>query len=324
MPTIEFPRLAAPPRVRSAALDVVRVVGLAAVVLGHVSTEGMVRPLLYSWHVPVFFVISGYLWRSSRPVGDEVRRRARSLLVPYVLWLAIVTVAWAVFSAVVAGGLSLPDPIALALGGSRIGGQYAAFWFVTALFAAVVAMRALSAVRPWLPVVVGSAAVGVATVAPELVSTIPWSAGVGLIALVFLAFGRWLAEVRHRVRAPLELGVVLVLGGLAMTASGLVEPVDLKVADVGTPVAGLAVAAAVSAGLILVAEVLAPRLPSWAAGAATAIASAAMPVILTHALVIAAGRAMGAPGALILVVALVVPVALGLLLARTRRGRLLL
>lgn len=323
MPTTEFPRLAAPPRVRSVALDLVRVVGIAAVVLGHVSTEGLIRPLVYSWHVPVFFVISGYLWRRSRPLGDEVRRRSRSLLVPYVLWLVIVAAAWTGFTALV-GTASPPDPVALALGGANIGGQYAAFWFVTALFAAVVAMRALSAVRPWLPAVVGLAAVGLATVRPELLAVLPWSIGVGLIALVFLAVGEWLARVRHRVRAPLELGVVLVLGGLMATASGLVAPVDLKVADVGTPVAGVLAAAAISCGLILVAESLAHLVPEWAARAATAVAGVAMPVILGHALIIAAGRLVGVPGPVLLVLALLVPIAVGLLLARTRAGRVLL
>ncbi|WP_067950118.1 acyltransferase family protein [Agromyces sp. NDB4Y10] len=323
MPTIEFARLAAPPRVRSVALDLVRLVGLVAVVLGHVSAEGLLRPLLYSWHVPVFFVISGYLWRRSRPLGDEVHRRTRSLLVPYALWLLIVTAAWAAITSL-AGATSMPDPVALLMGGSAIGGQYAAFWFVTALFAAVVAMRALSAVRPWLPAVVGVAAVAVATVRPELVAELPWSVGVGLMALVFLAVGEWLRQVRHRVRAPLELGVVLVVGGLALAGSGLVAPVDLKAADVGTPVAGVLVAAAISCGLILVAESLAHRVPEWLGRAATTVAGVAMPVILGHALVIMAGRLVGAPSLLVFATALAVPILVGLLLARSRAGRILL
>lgn len=323
MPTTEYPRLAAPPRVRSVALDVVRVVGLVAVVLGHVSTEGLIRPLVYSWHVPLFFVISGYLWRRSRPVGDEVRRRTRSLLVPYALWLVIVTAAWAAITGLV-GTAAFPDPVSLVLGGANIGGQYAAFWFVTALFAAAVAMRALSAVRPWLPAVTGLAAVGLATVQPGLLALLPWSIGVGLIALVFLVVGDGLARIRHLVRAPLELGVALVVGGLACAASGLVAPVDLKVADVGTPVAGVLVAVAISCGLILAAESLAHRVPDRAARAATAIAGVAMPVILGHALIIAAGRLVGVPGSVLLVVALVVPIGVGLVLRRTRAGRLLL
>ncbi|MGR0220210.1 acyltransferase family protein [Agromyces sp. ZXT2-6] len=315
--------LAAPPRARSVALDVVRAVGLVAVVLGHVWANELVRPLLFSWHVPVFFVISGYLWREGRPLGEEVRRRTRSLLVPYVLWLAIVTAAWAAFTALVVS-MRLPDPVALILGGSRIGGQYAAFWFVTALVAAVVAMRALSAVRPWLPAVVGVLAIAVATVQPDVVRWIPWSVGVGVMALLFLAVGDGLRRVRHRVPAPLVLGVVLVVAGLVLAGSGVVAPVDLKAADVGTPIAGVAVAVAISCGLIFVAESLAHRVPEWAGRAATAVAGVAMPVILGHALIIEAGRLVGVPGPVIFVLALLVPIVLGLLLARTRPGRLLL
>jgi acyltransferase len=323
MPTIEFPRLAASLRVRSAALDLVRVVGLVAVVLGHVWTDGLMRPLLYSWHVPVFFVISGYLWRRSRPLGDEVRRRTGSLLVPYVAWLLLVTVAWAVFTSAV-GIMSLPDPVALVVGGSAIGGQYAAFWFVTALFVAVVAMRALSSVQPWLPAVVGVAAVGLATVQPDLVRQLPWSMGVGAVALAFLAVGDGLRRVRHRLRAPLESGLVLVVAGLVLAGSGLVAPVDLKYADVGTPVAGVLVGAAISCGLILVAESLEHRVPDGAARAVAAVAGVAMPVILGHALIISAGQLVGAPSGVVFATALVVPILIGLLLARSRTGRLLL
>ena len=47
--------------------DLVRIVGLAAIVIGHVySAEHEVRLATYTWHVPVFFILSGYLWQPGR------------------------------------------------------------------------------------------------------------------------------------------------------------------------------------------------------------------------------------------------------------------
>ncbi|GAA2040666.1 hypothetical protein GCM10009819_27800 [Agromyces tropicus] len=313
-------RSVAPVATRSAGIDALRVVGVVAVVFAHIWAGGLTHAAIYSWHVPVFFVLSGYLWREGRTLGDEVRRRARSLLVPYALWLVVVTAAWAAFTAVV-GTMQLPDPTALLLGGARIGGQYAAFWFVTALFVAAIAMRALSAIAVWVPPVVGALVLAVAYVQPEWVRWVPWSAGVALAALVFVSAGDGLRRIRDRVAAPLPIGAALVVGGLALTISGIVPPVDMKAADFGAPIVSVVVSAAISCGLILVFEGVQDRFPTGLARSATRLAGLAMPVILFHAFFIAAGHVLGAPGIVIFAFALGVPIATGLLLLRTRWGR---
>ena len=67
-----------------------RVVGTVAIVLGHI--EGL-KPLpdyVYPWHVPLYFMLSGWLWRpGSRAFGSEVRVRAKTLLLPLWLQLAV-------------------------------------------------------------------------------------------------------------------------------------------------------------------------------------------------------------------------------------------
>ncbi|MFC9917646.1 acyltransferase family protein [Agromyces binzhouensis] len=315
-------RSVAPVATRSAGIDALRVVGVVAVVFAHIWAGGLTHQAIYSWHVPVFFVLSGYLWREGRSIGEEVRRRARSLLLPYALWLVVVTVAWAGFTAVV-GTMQMPDPVALVLGGARIGGQYAAFWFVTALFVAAVAMRALSAVATWLPLAVGAVVLGVAYVQPEWVRWVPWSAGVGLAALVFVSAGDGLRRYRDRVGAPLPIGLALVGVGLALTVSGVVPPVDMKAADFGAPIVSVVVSAAISCGLILVFEGVQERFPSWVSRGAIALAAVAMPVILGHAFFIAAGNVVGARSIAVFAFALTVPVVAGLLLRRSRWGRLL-
>ena len=73
-------------RRRDVSLDVVRILGLFAVLVGHVWYVPSVMLFTYSWHVPVFFVLAGYLWRDERTPAEDLRRRVRSIVEPYVTW----------------------------------------------------------------------------------------------------------------------------------------------------------------------------------------------------------------------------------------------
>ncbi len=59
-------------------IDLIRLLGLIAVVAGHVWAS---RPI--AGYVAIFFVLSGYLWSSQRDLREEVRYRAWTLLIPY-------------------------------------------------------------------------------------------------------------------------------------------------------------------------------------------------------------------------------------------------
>jgi len=66
---------------------------------------------LFRFRIPILFIISGYLYalHDSKPYGERIRKRARTLVVPYLLWSAIglaftyVLQLWPESSAVVAG-----------------------------------------------------------------------------------------------------------------------------------------------------------------------------------------------------------------------------
>lgn len=264
-------------RRRSAAIDAVRVLGVAAVVAGHVWADAvpMVRALLYSWHVPVFFVLSGYL-ATQAPVTLLARRRAISLLLPYVTWLALIT-------ALFPGAVPLPD---LLLGGAYLPRPYSAFWFVTALFVAVI----LAALLERFPIGWQWASAGVLLLVAYLVgpglAQVPLAAAVGASCVVFVLAGRWLRRVRDRVDRPLLVGMIAVAGGLLLAVTGVVRPLELKGADFGTPVASVLVAVMISFGLILVAEAALRGLGARASGVVTRIALGGFMVVLTHAAVL--------------------------------------
>ena len=79
---------AAQERVRLPYLDAARGLAILLVVLGHIwETEQPLPVLIYSFHVPLFFIISGslaaYTKQEQRPFGRLIMARLKSLLIPY-------------------------------------------------------------------------------------------------------------------------------------------------------------------------------------------------------------------------------------------------
>lgn len=304
---------------RSVAVDAVRVLGIIAIVAGHAWD---VRPFaqagFYTWHVPVFFFLTGYLWKSGRTVGFELRRRARTLLVPYLGWLVIVTVVWLGFRASLGEPPDVDLLSRLPLGGNAISRPYSAFWFVTCLFVAAVLLRWLDGVHPLAAWFV--AGVGVAWCIGDrgLIANIPASAGTATAAIAFVLLGRGFRELRSSVARPAVLGALMLGLAWLLGWTGALDPLNMKAGNLGTPVLSLLMAAAISAGLLLLAEVTEPRAPRVVKAVVAEVAACALPVILLHTLSLAITARLGMPSSKsTFLIALLVPLAIGVVLRRT-------
>lgn len=72
-------------------LDFAKGVGIILMILGHCYSEGnggTLKIWFYSFHMPLFFLVSGMLAQSKErsPFGHFICKRARSLLLPYFIW----------------------------------------------------------------------------------------------------------------------------------------------------------------------------------------------------------------------------------------------
>lgn len=263
------------PQQRSAGIDAVRLLGILAVVVAHAVTIEPVRTGAYVWHVPIFFFLTGYLWKSGRSLRDEAASRWRTLGVPYIAWLLIITAITLPPLVIDDGvGAGVRRVAAVVLGGSYLKSPYHAFWFVSCLFFACLAMRALERWR-WgvAPLVVALLAVSVVA---EPLSKVPLAAGVAIPAVIFLIAGRAARQAPAAVRHPLVAILALAAAG-TVTAIGWNEPLDLKNGDFGVPVLGVAVAVAICGALTYLGERL-----IGSSRAVVAVASIGLVVVLTH------------------------------------------
>jgi fucose 4-O-acetylase-like acetyltransferase len=296
-------------------LDSARAFGIVAVVVGHVAGDGAVRDAMFHFHMPLFFMLSGMVFRPDA-VRDVARRRARSLLLPYVAWLAVIAAADVVIAATTGHPAYLPwgrPLVALArmfLGGTFLVGPFGVFWFVTCLYLVQLAGAAILR-RPIRQTLIGAA---IALVAAHLVGPrpSPWGLASVPIALVFFIAGalhRRHAAQFNRTLTPLAIGAA----ALALATS----PLDLKIADPGTPV--LSVVAAL--GLCHLILVAARHLP--AITPVRAIGAASLVIMYVHQSLFYGLRGL-LDKAAIVAIAVVLPVALWLALRHFDIARALL
>ncbi|HUF00293.1 MAG TPA: acyltransferase family protein [Anaerolineales bacterium] len=74
-------------------LDIARGIGILLVVLGHNDFEVIslfIHQVIYSFHIPLFFFLSGYFINTSIPFFDFLKKRFNSLLKPFVFTILLI------------------------------------------------------------------------------------------------------------------------------------------------------------------------------------------------------------------------------------------
>lgn len=213
---------------RVASIDNARAIGIVLVVLGHAPTlPAMVSNMIFAFHMPLFFLLSGLVVASDRlqmDTGRRARLLARSLLVPYVFYFVVSFVYWLVAKR---HGLraeeyeALPwwDPIRGFLYGGG-DGLYVnvVLWFLPCLFVVSIVHHLLCKrwSRAWVTVVAGCGAVVlvIAASAGTPMPRWPWSTDCAVIGLFFFSIGA-LGNPSLRAWPPPRRTVPLVLASLA-------------------------------------------------------------------------------------------------------------
>lgn len=289
-------------RPRSVAIDLVRVIAVVAVVTRHTwyDPDGVVAQVICPWAIAVFFVLTGYLWSSRKNLQQEVDSRATALLLPYAVWMVLISIPyfiWAFTSpglAETAQELDLSQSawatrllLAVVYGSQLLVQPYSACWFFTVMFIAVVLLRYLGRFPRRYTWMILTLTVVITVVIPKILWYPPLGAGLALVCMLFIVLGQEFRKVRDRITQPLVTGVALfAIGALAVylgaahnTAGVLIE---VKLSTYGYPVLGLLTGVVMSIGVILIAESFESRIPDKAAPFITEAASTATFSMFLH------------------------------------------
>ncbi len=76
---------------RTRSVDVAKGIAIIFIILGHLNVPSINR-FVFTFHVPIFYLITGYYLRENKTVAEVIRKKGRTLLIPYaVICLVIIT-----------------------------------------------------------------------------------------------------------------------------------------------------------------------------------------------------------------------------------------
>ncbi|HEX4443452.1 MAG TPA: acyltransferase family protein [Galbitalea sp.] len=306
MPTSEQPLEAGEQKAtgrRVVGIDLLRICAGTTVIFVHVYGQPANHQWFYPWNLAIFLVLCGYFWRPGRRFVDELRKRGRTLAMPYLVWLIVIVVVVTTVPTR-AGRYPVRGIVDALIGGSHAVGPFGTLWFVSALFFTCLLYRLLDRI-PWVgQVIIAIAAIAVAYLFGPVLATTPLAIGQAVPLLAFLIAGRGVAKLVPLVRYPLITGAGMLVVSAATIAFVPLTPFDLKSGHWGTPVIEPILSVVICAALILIAGRIA--LPARIASLASLLATAAIAVVLGHLVVVTEGRDDLIRSSIILVVAVVV------------------
>lgn len=125
-------------------LDIAKGIGILLVVLGHsfpdentvngisIAFFDVLKEIIYSFHMPLFFFVSGYLTKRliGKWDGKQMRRKAERLLIPYISMSLLYIPLRIYFSVMASSSYEIKDVWKIIIGISPNGGA----WFLYVLF----------------------------------------------------------------------------------------------------------------------------------------------------------------------------------------------
>lgn len=111
----------------SSKLDNLKGFGIVTVVIGHSTLY--LQEFIFLFHMPLFFFISGYLFKF-RDINSFIVNKVRRLLIPYITFLILLYG----FQLFIEDSFEIKKVVFGILGGRYLKGITGVFWFVTCLF----------------------------------------------------------------------------------------------------------------------------------------------------------------------------------------------
>lgn len=111
--------------------DIAKGIGIFLMVMGHAGLPGAVHNWIYSFHMPFFFILSGFFFKNGKySFGEFVWRKFKTLIVPYIFFVTSIEL---LRYGLVAIGLEVPAPRPV---GDVVflGRDMGATWFLLSLF----------------------------------------------------------------------------------------------------------------------------------------------------------------------------------------------
>lgn len=124
---------------RDNTFDVMKGIGILAMVVGHSPIPTLLYDFIFVWHIPLFFIVSGYFYKP-KPVWTYVQKNGKQLIIPYVATSTVMILLCAIRQLTLGVGDTINMLIAALVGNGTVNNptfsefSIGAIWFLLAIF----------------------------------------------------------------------------------------------------------------------------------------------------------------------------------------------
>ena len=124
---------------RNPVFDIMKGVGILAMIAGHTDIPGLLVKVIFAWHMPLFFLVSGYFFRPQSLI-EAWRKNISALIIPYLLTAVVMLILCMGYVAMGIDRDIIRAFAAIFIGAGSRGvpmlGEYSigAIWFLLAMF----------------------------------------------------------------------------------------------------------------------------------------------------------------------------------------------
>ena len=186
-------------------LDIARGIGILMVVWAHILVTGWTHEMIYAFHMPLFFFLSGMLFKREKynSFYSFLIHRGKRLFVPYIIYSVVTWLFWASFRYIRHDEVeSYMMPLLqtfIAQGSGAFMVHNSALWFIPCLFLTEIMYFFISRLGYIGSIVASFCLAGLSFLFGHLYGDgywflLPWNADAALIALPFYAVGNVLIK----------------------------------------------------------------------------------------------------------------------------------
>ena len=186
-------------------IDIAKALGMFTIIWGHIMLYGMTNYIVYAFHIPLFFFLSGMMFRQEKypTFISFLKKRAKTLLIPYVIYSFATWLVWYGYILFTHSNVdSVIEPlfqtfIAQGSGGFLV--HNVPLWFVTCLFVVEIGYYGLAKLTQNQIIVASIACAVIGTYMMKDYSffdfkLLPWNIEVAFCAIPFYALGNILMK----------------------------------------------------------------------------------------------------------------------------------
>lgn len=176
---------------RAPAFDILKGLGIILVLVGHAGIPCGLSDFIYSFHMPLFFVISGYFAKSLNETKNShlllIRKDCKRLLVPYIITSAAI-ILFTLLRSVMKHDVSIVKDMFMNF--AEVTYDAVPIWFFIALLWIRIVFRPLMNLRRWaLPMSIVLS--GIAILFAHHCMQLPFCILTSIAAIPFYAIGWW-------------------------------------------------------------------------------------------------------------------------------------